>query len=72
MRALLSGKRSAAVVSLLGIAGYLIFDFLKTRSSFGMIDFFRGFFSGITLVAVVLLIVLRFTPLLKKRKDRLQ
>jgi hypothetical protein len=68
MKALLSGKKSAAVVSLLGIVGYFVFDFLKERSSFGMIDFFRGFFTGITLVAVVSLIVLYLTTVIKRRK----
>ncbi|MBN1769252.1 MAG: hypothetical protein JXR50_00775 [Prolixibacteraceae bacterium] len=72
MKALLSGKKSAAVASLLGIIGYFVFDFLKARSSFGMIDFFRGFFTGITLVAVIMLIGLYFPKVLKRRKNNHQ
>lgn len=70
MKALLTTKRSTGIASIVGAIGYLIFDKLISSDNNELLEFFRGFFTGITLTSLVIFTILVITEMIKKNKAK--
>ncbi|MDA3880995.1 MAG: hypothetical protein PF436_11450 [Prolixibacteraceae bacterium] len=69
MKALIKSRKIAVTTTIVGASVYFILDMMKSRVDFVLIDFFRGFFTGLTLSTLLLFIVLTILRMIKQQKN---